>query len=81
MVIARIKEKALNLWLNLSEKARKEIVSFIHTFVAAFGVFVVDNFHTVAFTKEALWAFVLSAVRTSLKLAYNAWRDSRLQQP
>lgn len=77
MSLKNLKEKALKAWLSLPERARKEITSFIHTFVAAFCFFVVNNVDSVNWSKESLLAFGLSAMRTALKISWNKWRESR----
>ena len=66
-------ERLRALWAGIPIKWRKEAVSFSHTFVATFCVFVASQISTgVTPTGNALVALAAAAARAALKAAFNA---------
>lgn len=71
----RVKE----LWLGLPETWRTELASAFHTFVPAFAGAILMSpmiVGTVSWTRDALLALVLSAIRAGFK-AISVWFFSR----
>lgn len=57
-------------WSALPEATRKEVVSFLHTFVATMAVSISTQLQTdMPLTKDALLALAVAASRSALKAA------------
>jgi hypothetical protein len=59
-------------WNLIPLKYRKEIISFLHTFLGVFAGVMMLGLAEGAWTKEALIALIVSAIRSAIKVAWNA---------
>ena len=65
-------KKLQELWARLPLKLRKELVSFLHTFLGVFVSLVLSGIADAPWTKEAVIALLIAALRSAIKAGWNA---------
>jgi len=58
-------------WTKIPYEWRKEITSFSHTFIGTFIVVVGTDLSNIAWSRDALIALAVSALRSAWKAAFN----------